>query len=102
MAQPARNFKVGETVHMLSRVSLPGTKTPVSPASVALTSLTREDGEAVSVTLPMEFTEEREGELTLVLPTVDLVPATYLLTITHQSGPGRVALVTDAFVLQSP
>lgn len=92
-----RYFTVGETVHLRSRVSLPGTRTPTDPASVALTTLRREGVDVL--TGPMAFIRNAEGDFSLSLPTLDLTPGTYDLVVTHSDGPEKVTLVTDRFVL---
>lgn len=94
-----RSFLVGETVHLRSRVSRPGTRTPTDPAEVALTSLTLDGVETLQA--PVPFTREREGEYVLTLTTEDLVPGTYGVVIRHADGPAKVSLATDRFVLRS-
>ena len=103
MAMPVsgatRTFLVGETVHLRSRVSLPGTRTPTDPAEVALSSLTLDGVETLADPLP--FTREREGEYALTLPTLGMAGGTYRLVVRHTDGPQRVALATDEFVLRT-
>lgn len=94
-----RHFNVGETVHFRSRVAEPGTRTPTDPATVALTSLRLDDVEVLPA--PREFVRQQQGEFTLALPTADLAPGTYHVSVTHSDGPERVTIVTDRFVLQA-
>ena len=94
-----RTFLVGETVHLHSRVSLPGTRTPTDPTEVALVSLTL--GGVETLTGPVPFTREREGEYALTLLTEGRAPGTYHLVVRHADGPERVTLVEDEFVLRA-
>jgi hypothetical protein len=99
MPTPDRSFLVGETVHLRSRVSLPGTRTPTDPASVTLTSLRRDGVE--TLVEPTPFTRVREGEYVLTLTTGLLPSGTYDVVVTHADGPAKVSLATDRFVLRS-
>lgn len=92
-----RLFKVGETVHLSARVNKPGTKTPVDPAAVTLTTL-RRNGVPVHVATTA-FTREAEGQYSLVIPTVALEAGTYDLVVTLSDGAEKVVLLTDSFVL---
>jgi hypothetical protein len=94
-----RYFVVGETVHLRSRVSKPGGRTPIDPATVELTLLALEGVQ--TLTDPIAFIREREGEFTLGLATEDLVPGTYTVAVRHADGPQRVTVATDRFVLRA-
>ena len=93
-----RFFTQGETIHLRSRVSIPGTRTPIDPSTVALTSMVRNKVQVLEE--PLEFTREGVGEFTLSLPTSGLAAGTYEIVVTHADGPDRVTLATDRFVLR--
>lgn len=93
-----RTFKVGETIHLRTRISVAGTRTPTD-ATVTLTRLMLG---AVPVTVtPTAFTRINEGDYQLVLHTDSLVPGAYDVVITISGGPDLVAIVTDRFALRS-
>lgn len=92
-----RSFFVGETVVLHSRVSVAGTRTPTDPTDVSLTSLKADGDETLVSSVP--FVRDREGEFSLVLETVDLDPGDYEVVVTHTSGPTKVALANDRFIL---
>ena len=94
-----KSFLVGETVHLRSRVAEPGTKKPVDPASVTLTSWRKGTEEILNS--PIAFSREGQGEYALTLETVGMEPGTYHVTVMHSDGPERIAAATDTFVLQS-
>ena len=94
-----RTFLVGETVHLRSRVSLPGTRTPTDPALVELASLTLDGVE--TLVAPTPFVREKEGEYVLTLLTDTLAPGTYGLVVRHSDGPEKVTLTSDEFVLRT-
>lgn len=93
-----RAFLIGETVHLRSRVSLPGTRTPTDPAVVELASLRLAGAETLSA--PVPFVRQNQGEYTLDLQTHLLVAGPYDLTVRHSNGPDQVTLADDSFVLQ--
>lgn len=99
MAKPdaPRYFNVGETIHLTSRVALPGSRTPVDPDVVVLSSLRREGVETLDG--PVAFSKIATGEYALTLATADLVPGSYTLAVTHATGTSRVTISTDQFVL---
>lgn len=92
-----RSFLLGETVHLTTRVSLPGTKTPTDPATVELASLTLDGVETLDA--PISFTRLGEGDYALDLQTDSLTPGTYGIVIRHADGVEKVALTSDQFVL---
>lgn len=92
-----RAFLVGETVHLTTRVSLPGTKTPTDPATVELASLALNGIETLDA--PVPFVRLGEGDYALDLQTTLLAPGTYAIVIRHADGVDKVALTTDQFVL---
>lgn len=94
-----KSFLVGETVHLRSRVADPGTKRPVDPDAVLLTSWRKGTEEILDA--PVEFSREAKGEYALTLETVGMDPGTYHITVVHSDGPQRIAAATDTFVLQS-
>ena len=79
-------------------MSLPNTKRPVDPDTVALTSV--KWGTTEILDDPVDFVRDGEGQYSLALATVDLDPGTYTLTVTHADGPQKVTIVTNSFVLQ--
>lgn len=92
----ARNFKVGETVHLIVRVSEPGTKTPTD-ATVTVASLRRGD-----TVIPLDdptFARVREGDYLKVLQTVGFDAGTYKVRVRVEDGPQAVVLADDQFVL---
>lgn len=98
---PSRNFFVGETVHLTTRVSLPGTKTPAT-AVVTLESL-KLNG-AVLTVADTTFDEKTKGEYILAIPTVGFAPGLYDLVVTVTGTVGGQAVVVkvpDSFVLKS-
>lgn len=98
MPSPPRSFYVGETVHLGVRVSVPGTRKPVDPEMVTLTSLER-DGAPV-VPAVTDFTRAAQGDYSLVLPTADLEEGVYDLIVTVADGTAAVVLIPDRFVLK--
>lgn len=94
---PSRQFVVGETVHIGIRVSKPGTKTPVDPASVELHTLKRDGGAQTFGN--SSFTKVAEGDYTYVIHTTDLQPGAYTLSVMVADGADAVVLVADQFVL---
>ncbi len=101
--QGDRFFKVGETVYVRAKVSLPGTKTPVDPDSVVLATLQRV-GDTEPVEVPSTFGRLAEGDYSLGIATDELVPGTYNLTVRVQGPdddvPVRVVLPEDRFILK--
>lgn len=95
-----RSFVVGETVHLRTRVSKPGTREPTDPASVVLTSLKR--GSDVLTPATTGFTRVGQGDFLLVLPTAGLIPGEYVVVITVADGPNRISILTDRFALRLP
>lgn len=94
-----RYFLVGSTIHLRCRVSLPGTRTPTDPATVAVVKL---KVGAVEITLSNPvFTRIEEGEYRLSIPTTTLAAGTYQVTVRLEDGPSKVLLLTDQFVLRA-
>lgn len=94
------NFLVGETVHLRARVSKAGTKTPYSPQTVRLTSLSL-DGAPVVLPAVVDFTRLVEGEFLLILDTSTLAPGVYSVVVTLSDGPTAVRLLRGSFVLDA-
>lgn len=100
MASPPRSFVIGETVVLSTRISSPGTKKPVDPATVTLSLLSRA-GTPVTVS-PTGFTRLGTGDYSFSLQTDGLAAGTYDVTVTVADGPSSVVILTDRFVLQNP
>jgi hypothetical protein len=79
-------------------VSEVGTKRPVDPESVRMTSLRRDGVETLDV--PQDLARQAQGHFSLTVPTADLDPGTYEVRVVCSST-DRVAISTDVFVLQS-
>jgi hypothetical protein len=91
-----RSFRVGETVHLLARVSKPGTRTPTD-AQVVVVRVARNDV-PVAISDP-DFLRVAEGDYVKVLPTVGLEPGTYHVRVRISDGEQAVVLAEDTFVL---
>lgn len=95
--EPNRAYIVGETVLLRTRVSQPGTKIPVDPDTVKLTSLTLTGQETLAE--PVTFTREGIGDYALSIQTAGLTPGVYDLVVTYTDGV-QVTIDRDTFVLQ--
>lgn len=97
-----RFYLVGETIHLHVKASLPGTKTPADPATVALSSLKLGADSVLEALATTTFTRLAQGDYTLTIPTAGFAPGTYTMAVTLANGIDAVVILTDTFVVKSP
>lgn len=94
-----RDYLIGETITLRVAVNEPGTRKPVDPEIVGLTSL-KKGNQSVTVT-PTTFTKRTVGDYELIIHTNSMAAGTYDFVVTV-SGTAGVVLLPDKFTLKAP
>jgi len=94
-----RDYLIGETITLRVAVNEPGTRKPVDPTNVVLSSVKR--GTTVVTLDQTVFTKRTTGDYELIIDTSDLTAGIYDFVVTV-SGPAGVVILPDKFTLKAP